>query len=241
MNWPAALLIGVVSAIYGAAIAAAVADYAMEAHNVSNFEGARGFGVVFVFMPLGFLSGLVAGTVAGRLWKGRRPGFPGFALRQGVALAVVTTLICGTGGISLLTIDKPPLIDGHALSLEYEVRLPRGAQVPEDLPASDLRTSLFASESDNQYADVAFDRVRREDDRLIIPASVQLRSKSPTRMVLFGFDFEASQVFDLKLRGVPRSEDTAWTDWITAKRDVKAVEIPEAKRYEIRYRVVILE
>ena len=241
MSWPAALLIGVVSAIYGTALAAAVADYAMEAHNVSNFEGARGFGVAFVFMPLGFLSGLVAGTVVGRLWKGRRPGFPGFALRQGVALAVVTALICATGGISLLTIDRPPLIDGHALNLEYEVRLPRGAQVPEDLAASDLRTSLFASESDNQYADVAFDRVRREDDRLIIPASVQLRSKSPTRMVLFGFDFEASQVFDLKLRGVPRSEDTAWTDWITAKRDVKAVEIPEAKRYEVRYRVVIVE
>ena len=241
MTWAAALFIGVLSAVYGTAIAAAVADYAMEAHNVSNFEGARGFGVVFVFMPLGFLTGLVAGTVVGRLWQGRRAGFSGFALRQGVALAVVTALIGGTGGISLLTIDKPPLIDGHALRLDYEVRLPRGAQVPEDLAASELRTSLFASESDNQYAEVAFDRVRREDDRLIIPASVQLRSQSPTRMVLFGFDFEASQVFDLKLRGVPRREDTAWTDWITAKRDVKAVELPEARRYEIRYRIVILD
>jgi hypothetical protein len=38
---------------------------------------------------------------------------------------------------------------------------------------------------------------------------------------------------------VPRREDVNWTDWITAKRDVKAVEIPEAKRYEIRYRIVI--
>jgi MFS family permease len=239
MNWPAAVLIGMLSAIYSIAIAAAVADYAMEAHNVSNFEGARGFGVVFVFMPLGFVTGLLAGTVVGRLWKGRRPGFAGFALRQGVALAVVTGLICGIGGISLLTIDRPPLIDGHALSLEYEVRLPRDAQVPEDLAASELRTSLFASESDNQYADVAFDRVRREDGRLIIPASVQLQSQSPTRMILFGFGFESTQVFDLKLRGVPRREDTAWTDWNTAKRDVKAVEIPEAKRYEIRYRIVI--
>ena len=241
MTWPAALLIGVLTAIYGTAIAAAVADYAMEAHNVSNFEGARGFGVVFVFMPLGFLTGLVSGTLVGRLWKGRRPGFPGFALRQGVALAVVTGLICGTGGISLLTIDRPPLIDGHALRLEYEVRLPRDVQVPEDLTASELRTSLFASESDNQYADVAFDRARREDERLIIPASVELHSQSPTRMVLFGFGFESSQVFDLKLRGVPRREDMTWTDWITAKRDVNAEEIPEAKRYEIRYRIVILD
>jgi hypothetical protein len=40
MSWPAALLIGVLSAVHGTAIAAAVADYAMEAHNVSNFEGA---------------------------------------------------------------------------------------------------------------------------------------------------------------------------------------------------------
>ena len=58
MSWPAALLVGVLSAINGTAITAAVADYAMEAHNVSNVEGARGFGVVFVFMPLGFLTGL---------------------------------------------------------------------------------------------------------------------------------------------------------------------------------------
>jgi hypothetical protein len=239
MKWPAALLIGVLSAIFGMVIAAAVAEYVMQAHEVSNFEGARGFAVVFIFMPIGFLTGLVSGTVVGRLWKGRRGGFSGFAMRQGIALAVVGALIAGTGGISLLTIDTPPLIDGHELKLEYEVRLPRGMPVPEDLAASDLRTSLFATESDNQYADIAFDRVRREDDRLIVPASVMLQSKSPTRTVLFGFDFESSQVFDLKLRGVPRREDVNWTDWITAKRDVKAVEIPEGKRYEIRYRIVI--
>jgi hypothetical protein len=49
------------------------------------------------------------------------------------------------------------------------------------------------------------------------------RCGCPTRMVLFGFGFESSQVFDLKLRGVPRREDVNWTDWIRAKRDVKAV------------------
>ena len=67
MRWPSALLIGVICAVLGTVLALVLGDAITKAYRVSNFEGQRGYAVVFLFAPAGLLLGLIIGIVAARM------------------------------------------------------------------------------------------------------------------------------------------------------------------------------
>ncbi|MEO5720367.1 MAG: hypothetical protein ABIR71_02725 [Chthoniobacterales bacterium] len=122
-RWPIALLVAFLTALAGAALAIPVSDWAMQAHQVSSFEGERAYGVVCVFLPLAFLVGGSVGFWIGMALGGS--GFTGYLKRQGVALAVIVALVLAVGGWSYAIANHPPLVDGKALALEIEARVPR--------------------------------------------------------------------------------------------------------------------
>lgn len=211
MRWTSAIVIGVTTGIVGTVLASLMADVATRAHGVSNFEGGRGYLVVFVFAPLGLILGLVVG-----IWLTRASGaanFPALALQQLIAIIITAGIIGTVGGASILMVNKPPLIDGDPLALEFEIRLPATDSLPADSADSDLRVSLFAGDNDNAYATLHFSSAGVHDGAMILPGTSPLNSHSARRMLLVGHRTGDSQVFDINLEPTPRAADEAWSKW----------------------------
>ncbi len=62
MRWPSSLLIGGVTGLVTAVAGGFAAKAGMEWQKVSSMEGAQGFALAFIFLPLAFLGGLAVGT-----------------------------------------------------------------------------------------------------------------------------------------------------------------------------------
>ena len=133
MRWPSALLIGVICAVLGTVLALVLGDAITKAYRVSNFEGQRGYAVVFLFAPAGLLLGLIIGIVAARMSQGVGRGH--FFKTQGLALLVTGVVAGGVSGLALLLADRPPKLGGNELNLEFEIRIPTDQPVPKDLVA----------------------------------------------------------------------------------------------------------
>jgi hypothetical protein len=121
--------------------------------------------------------------------------------------------------------------------LEFEIRLPLNQALPEDSSTSDFRVSLYASNSDNRYAEVRLDAAEKRDGRWVIPGTAGLYSHSARRSLLVSLGIEPSQVFDLRLSPTPRKEDEAWTDWLRPGQRADLSAIPSDQMIELRYRV----
>src|SRR3954451_17295216 len=92
MRFLRAFGIGAITAIAGCVLAFVVGDYLTKLMEVSNFEGQRGYAVVFICAPVGMLIGFVIGVITS--FRMRGPGFGGFFLAQVTAL-IATCVIAG--------------------------------------------------------------------------------------------------------------------------------------------------
>lgn len=238
MSWKIALAVALLNAILIGGLTIPVADHVTKALNVSDREGGRGMLLVFILIPAGIIGGAVLGLV-GTKWVGALE-WAQFWKALGASALLGGVALFSIAGASLLTVIKPPVIDGRTLALELEFMVPPALAPPGDPEQAGLRVSLYAGDKDNQYADVDTIRIRKEGDYLIIPVEADLNSVSHIHMVSFGTDAGGiQQALELPLAPKPTKADLQWTE----PMPMREAEIKDGgyvyTDFLVRYRVVL--
>jgi len=227
------IAIAFLTAIAGGILSVVASLYLTELYHVSNFEGGRGMLIFFALAPLGLIVGFIVGLVVAL--RSRGTGFGGFAKAQGIAIGLAAVV----SGILYLAADHPPKLDGKALALEFELKIPPALKLPVQPGVQTLHASLYANNRDNRYALLDYDKIASRDGYFFVPGKASLLSQTFNRDLLVSIESEggASQFIKLKLRAKPRKEDEAWSDWITATERADLSPVPEPERIAVRYRV----
>jgi hypothetical protein len=226
-----------ITAVAGCVLGILVGDYITTALHVSNMEGGRGMMVIFFCGPLGAISAGIVGLIVSLLI--RQPGAIGFFKAQGMSLLVAGAIAGFLAGIFYLGSDKPPKINGKALTLDFELRVPASVKIPEQPDGMTIRASLYETRRENGYGFIDWQAIVRQPDQITIPGHADLMTHSADRSLLvsIGYDEPAPQMFDLKIPPVPRAENEIWSHWITATKRADLSPVPEPERFSLRYRV----
>lgn len=237
MSWKVALVVALLTGVITAIVTAPVADRMTKLHGVSDFEGGRGMAIAFVFIPAGFIAGGLLGLLGSKLLHATE--WAHFWKALGVSVLLSQVSLFGVAGLSLLSIPRPPRIDGHHLSLEVEVHVPQHRITERSREPDQIRMSLYAGPKDNGYATIDRSRFRETSDTLIVTAVAGLNSRSQRRVISFHIEEETWLAFDLdRLPPIPTEHDMEWSA-LEPMRDARNAKA-EAARSDVllRYRVV---
>lgn len=124
-----AILNGLITGAATAVSAGFVTAYVLEWHNVSNREGAHGYGII-AFALIGMVVGLIGGI--GIAWLVGADSVRGWFLGQVLALGAVVVVHAAVLGWARWTMDQAPQLDGADLMMEIEVRGRGGTGVAPD-------------------------------------------------------------------------------------------------------------
>lgn len=237
-RWPIALLVGFVSAVVSVPLCVWLADWAMRAHHVSNFEGGRAYAVIFCWVPPGFTVTLAAAFFVALQIK--RRGFAGYLLKQVVGILVAMLIIAAAGGIGYATADHPPLIDGKNLALQIEVRVPANGRSVDDLKKAGFEVALVVSTSDRNYADLRWAEATQSNEFIVVPAWANLNSRNAGREITVGVKDENRQIFNVMRRASPDIDET-WSDWEAPRERFDGSKPARQDAYQVRYRVRFAE
>ena len=229
------VLIALINGVAGAVLGFIGGDMATRAHNVSNFEGGRAMGIVFLIVPASFVGAVIIGVIAAL--KIPEPGMNGFAKAQGVALLAAVLVAVLVFGYSIWRAPTPPRLDGLTLNLEFEVRMPEGRLAPgPDDNFSVLMTSRGYGD-DRNNAVLRLDSTTTSEGRVVIPASAFLHTSTTQRFLVINDKEGKYYWFDLPLRAHPGTEDLQWTDWWPAPGRSATADVNGNGGFQIRYRV----
>ena len=234
-RWPIALLVAFISAIIAVVAVVPIAEWGMEDHHVSTMEGGRGYAMLFCWMPLALAVAFLTGFVVSLMTAGR--GFAGYLKRQGIALGVLTLLFGLAAALSYATAEHPPLIDGKALALEIEVRVPAKGRTIAELRAQGFDVALAVSASDRHYSDMRWSEAMQTDAFIIVPAWARLHSRNADRQITAGFRGMDRQSFNVLLGASPKQVDEAWSEWTGADQRFDGSKPAPDEQYFARYRV----
>jgi hypothetical protein len=231
-----AVVIGVLSAIAGAGAAVYAGDLGTRAHHMSDFEGGRGMFLAFIILPAGLFGGFIIGAGFG-LRKGS--GATHFLRQLGLALLTVAAVTGAAGGLALLDVERPPTVNGRAVELEFELKIPSTSSLPTDLESSDFTVNLHATDSDNDFATLDFKALRTEAAARVLPGVAGLNSRSIRRTLLAGP--WPSQVFEIAISATPVKADFEWSPWKPPAQMADLTPLPAQGQYAVRYRVRFVE
>ena len=230
------VLIALINGVAGGVLGFIGGDLATRAHNVSNFEGGRAMGIVFLIVPASIIGAVIIGVIAAH--RIPQPGMDGFAKAQGIALLGAVIVATAVFGISIwMAPRRPPQLDGQALALEFEVRMPEGRNAPT---ADDTFSVLMTSRGqgdDRTNADLGLDSTKTSDGRVVIPARARLYTTTTQRFLVVNDTGGKYYWFDLPLPAKPKAEDLEWTDWWPAPGRTATSDINGNGGFQIRYRV----
>jgi MFS family permease len=238
MRFLRAFAIGGITAVAGMFLAIFVSDYLMELYRVWSMEGQRGYAIIFLFAPLGFIIGFLIGVIAAL--RTRWSGFVGFIKTQGLSILITIGIATMISGLLWLGADKPPKLHGKELVLEFELKIPPAIQIPEELNDYTIRASLYADNKDNRYASIDLKSMTKQDGYVVIAGTTALMSHSANRSLFASIGNEpgGSQFIDLRtLPAAPRKENETWSDWTLATQRADLTPVPEPERIAVRYRV----
>ena len=235
------VLVALLTAAAGCGLALVAGDYITRLLHVSEFEGGRGYMVVFVCAPLGILAGLVVGLVVGIRTK--RPGLAGFLIAQGLSILIISAVAGILTGVIYLGSDKPPKIEGKRLTLDFELRVPASTKIPDQPDGYSISACLYANNRANQYAFIDWSGIQKSADQITIPGNVKLMTHSENRSLLASVGNEpvASQFFDVKIPAAPRKQDENWSVWIDSAQQADLTAVPSSAKFSLRYRVREIE
>lgn len=226
MSWPATLGVALLAAVVGMLCAGYTANLIANWFRISSFEGQAGYFVVLLGL-LGFVLGLVIGIVVAR-------NMSGFLPATGASLGVVLGLTLLVLGISRLSADVPPTIDGDALLLALEYRWPASQVEPpspgEQEPRVRLGSVSGSVERNHELGAFWLDESRQEDGRWITPAAVEVFTARGKRVVLFTIGEETLSAVMVPLPGRPKKQHLEWSDWLPAD----STGSPEGASYRFR-------
>lgn len=238
MSWKIALIVAFLNALLIGILTAFVAEHVAKALHVSEFEGRRSMTVYFFFVPAGLIGGALLGLLGTKFvgaveWAQFWKAFGASALLGSLALFSIA-------GAAMLTVIKPPLINGRTLALELEFFVPAALVPARDPQLAGLQVSLYAGKKDNQYSEIDTARIRMEEGYLVVPATAGLNSVSYIHLVSFSTEGDSiRQALELPLAPKPTKDDMAWTERMPMRNG-------ELKNSEyiytdilVRYRVVL--
>jgi hypothetical protein len=235
VSWLVSILIGVLTAAFGAVVGGLVADQAVRWLRVSTFEGGAGYAVI-LWALLALIAGLVTGIAVSR-WLGVAD-FAGAARSLGCSLLILGVGIGAAGGLAWLLAEHEPTIAGHKLTLAVELRLPAGATKPgrqESYYPLQLQSAGGSTSGELFVKDV-----EQIDGRWVIPGEVAITSARFDRMLGVTLDGSPAQYFDLPLPAKPGPEHQQWSAWLDApflaRRDSPAAGTAYALRYRVQPR-----
>jgi hypothetical protein len=229
------VLIALLNGVAGAVLGFIGGDLATRAHNVSNLEGGRAMGIVFLIVPAGFVIAAIIGVVAAHRFPD--PGMAGFARAQGIALLGAVVVAAAVFGYFIRRAPTPPRLDGQTLQLDFEVRMPEGRTVPSgDDNFSVLMTSRGPGD-DRHNADLRLDATTTSEGRVVIPARAFLHTSTARRFLVVNDTGGKHYWFDLPLRARPTSEDLHWSGWWPAPGQTATSDVNGNGGFQIRYRV----
>ena len=209
MSWKIAIVVAIITALITAVLTAPVADHVTKKLGVSNFEGGRGMAIAFILIPAGFIGGFLLGLLGTKLVHATE--WAQFWKAAGLSLGMGLGSLGAIAGLFLLSIAKPPLLDGELVALQAEILVPKHLQPKDSLSDRNPRVSLYAGDKDNRYVEVDYKHLRKGSDTLVIPLRTGLNTVSHTRMLSLTIDDSAGYTLDMPLQAVPRKEDLEWT------------------------------
>jgi MFS family permease len=229
------VLIALINGVAGAILGFIGGDLATRAHNVSNFEGGRAMGIVFLIAPAGFVGAAIIGVLVAS--KIPDPGISGYAKAQGVALLIAVVIAMLVFGFSIWRAPRLPTIDGQSLNLAFEVRMPEGRTAPTgDDEFSVLMTSR-GSGDDRRNADLVLDSTSLSEGRVVVPATAPLRTTTSQRFLVVNDTGGKHYWFDLPLAAKPGPDDERWTEWWPAPGQSATADVNGNGGFQIRFRV----
>ena len=101
MSWKIALVVALLPALITASPTVFVADKVTGLHGVSDFEGKRGYAIVFLFIPAGFIGGFLLGLLGTKLVSAVE--WMQFWKALGLSLLLGQVALFGIAGLSLLS------------------------------------------------------------------------------------------------------------------------------------------
>lgn len=235
MSWKIAIVVALLTAILTGTVTAFVAEYTTKAMKMSNFEGGRGYAVMFLILAAligGLIIGLVmTGMVGAVEWKH-------FWKAQGWSLLVSYGIVFAIAGLCLLSIPKKLLLDGELIALDAEIFLPDDLGPRGKVTGKNLYLSLYAGKDDNHYVKIDTARLRHEEGMLVIPVEADLNTVSPGRMLSLTVNDSIGYTLDMPLQPAPRTEDLAWTERLPMRLSKVSNVKYEYTRALVRYRVI---
>lgn len=224
-------LIAALAAILGGTLGAVLGDIATKALRVSNFEGARGYAVVFVCIPLGLVLGLVVGIVVART-MGAAPWW------KATGAALLATAVAGGAitGVTLLLAPHAPTLDGEELDLVIEIRMPAGRTAPDP---GDYRFNAMLISSNNSKGRISarLDPAHpgESEGRVVIPGRIWLAETTVNRALALN-DGDEGYWFAVDLPARPTAADREWSEWSPAPGAGR-----ETGGFQIRWKVATSE
>ena len=228
-----AFLAGLAGAIAGFFLVGLLADFALGLQGMSEREGYRAMVSFFYFAPLGAVAGLFAGSA---LVFRYHAGYRGLAAVIGrtALVAVALAAIVGLGVWAYVVAGDDILVkNGLPPKLHFEIRLPRGAELPggsnvqletdkNTMPADDLRQGTDGS-------------------RPVLSGAVDLYFRTSHRVLVLRIPNEPDRIFILRLARNPAgsAEFGAWqnVDQIADRKDGALRPGRKSDDYQARYRV----
>jgi len=214
MGWLGSILVAVLTGGLGLLAAGLVMNLCVGWYRVSHFEGKAGYAVVAVAL-LGGIAGLVLGLVVARL----APGSLGSLGVLGTAFGIVILAGALSAAIARALADIPPTIDGKELTLEVEVRLPRGASVsPRGESYLHLHSVVRGVARRSRLGELRPAEARLEDGRWIVPGSAHVFTERGLRSLGIVLSGQAPFGFTVPLPARPRPGNETWSEWLPRPR-----------------------
>jgi hypothetical protein len=241
MSWLSSLFIAVLTAVVAAVAGGFVAAGCVDWYHISGHEGQSGYTVIAIGLLggiVGFFFGLVLTRFVGG--SGAAGFFKGLAASAGGALA----LAGAAGLVAWLLADIPPTLNGHALNVVVEIRLPTGAPQPTaggpaykslELMSTNRFTHAYRKGWDGTLQ-VA--KARQVDGRWVIPGTVYLFTTRGDRIISVPTSEHESFGFGLEIPGHPGAKYKQWSEWLP--RIVDGKPWPDTERsYRFRIEEII--
>lgn len=190
---PLPIILGIIGAVVG--FAATMALFAAIDSGARDDAITRGMIVLVFIAPLGAIGGLVLGTRLGMaMSRGDVGGFGSNLLKAGITTVVLVAVI-GGGVAAYMISTATPWLRPNGVMLVFEVRLPEGAAAPAP---GDVKAEL-QTDINTMPAEIKADKFRRDDNRAVIAAEVDLAFRTAYRQIEVKVPGQPDRVFPIKL------------------------------------------
>lgn len=216
MSWVIYFFVALLAAVVGLFAVGFLANACVSWFRISSREGQSGYFVIMLALLGaigGFLLSLMTTSLVEDHWGGA-----GFLKALGASLAVVLTLVALIAIVCRMSADIPPEIDGRSVTLEVELRLPEGHDDVRTIDRTKATFELLSVQSgvarNRRTGKLEFDAVKTIDGRTVIPAEVDLFTRSGQRVITVTFDGRENQGFLVALPARPTKKFEAWSPWL---------------------------